>query len=71
MLAVETTDITGERAEVVVQENHFRQGGLFDSSQYDRTFDMRLSFDSDQNAWKIIDSDSYWVSCWENEEFCR
>ena len=70
-VAVETTDITGERAEVVVRENHFRQGGLFNSSQYDRTFDMRLRLDSDQNGWKIVDSDSYWVRCWDDEEGCR
>jgi len=63
-LAVETTDITGERAEVVVRENQFRQGGLFDSNQSDRTFNMSLRFDKARNAWKITGSNSYWVYCW-------
>ena len=70
-LSVETTDVISERAEVTVRENHFHEGGLFDSSQYTQTFEMRLRFDTARNAWKITGSDSYWVRCWDDDEGCR
>lgn len=69
-LTVESTDLIGERAEVSVREDRFHEGGLFDSSQYTHTFEMRLRFDTARNAWKIIGSDSYWVRCWDDKEGC-
>lgn len=58
-------------AVVTVRETSFHQGGLFDSSQYARTFDMQLRRDPRSGAWRISQADSYWSWCWNREGGCR
>jgi hypothetical protein len=67
-LSVEKADITGDRAVVSVNETRFYQGGLFDSNQYTTPFAMTLH--RENGVWKIIASDSYWASCWDDEKGC-
>lgn len=70
-LQVESGSIAGDRAVVSVRETVFREGGLFDSSQYSSTFEMTLRRDSKSGAWKVVESDSYWVECWTHRDACR
>lgn len=67
-LAVESTRLDGDRAEVEIKETHFYRGSLFDSNQYTNTFDMTLQHEN--GAWKVIRSDSYWATCWTDKEGC-
>lgn len=60
--------ITDERAVVTVSETRFYEGGLFNSNQYTSSFDITLRREDD--AWKVISADSYWVSCWTEQEPC-
>jgi hypothetical protein len=68
-LAVESSDVSGDRAEIVVRRTQFRRGGLFDSGQYSSTFDMTLRREA--GAWKITESDRYWASCWGRKDGCQ
>lgn len=68
-LAVESTDVSGNTAKVVVRKTTFRRGGLFDSGQYSNTFDMTLRREG--GTWKVSRSDSYWASCWDWEDGCK
>ena len=68
-LVVEGVNVTGDKAKAVVRRTVFRRGGLFDSGQYSSTFDMTLR--RQDGAWKITDSDRYWVSCWSSSNGCR
>jgi hypothetical protein len=67
--AVESVDVSGDRAKVVVRKATFYRGGLFDSGQYTSTFDMTLH--REKGVWKITDADSYWASCWNWEDGCK
>ena len=70
-LEVVSADIDGERATVTVQETSFYQGGLFDSSQYTSTFEMRLQRDPGTSAWQLVEGDSYWARCWNDKSGCN
>lgn len=69
-LEVLSARIVGERATVTVQETSFYQGGLFDSSQRTSTFEMRLRRDLPKSAWLLVESDSYWAWCWNDQKGC-
>ena len=69
-LDVDSIDENGNRADVKIRETRFYEGDLFSSSQYTSTFNMTLR--KDQNgAWKIVDSDRYWLSCWNRSDGCN
>jgi hypothetical protein len=67
-LAVDSTRITDDRTMVSIRETRFYRGDLFDSSQYTNTFDVTLK--QENGTWKIIKSDSYWASCWNDTKGC-
>ena len=67
-LVVESTRLDGDRADVEIKETRFYQGGLFDSNQYTTNFDITLQRET--GSWKIVRADSYWASCWTDEEGC-
>jgi hypothetical protein len=67
-LAIESVDVSGDRARIVVRRTQFYGGGLFNSGQYGRTFNMTLRREAD--AWKITGSDLYWAGCWESSQGC-
>jgi hypothetical protein len=68
-LAIESVDVIGDRAKIVVRKTEFYRGGLFDSGQHSTTFDMTLR--REQGTWKVTDSDRYWASCWESSKGCE
>jgi hypothetical protein len=68
-LAVESANVSGDRARVVVRQTVFYRGSLFDSGQYSSTFTMTLR--REKGAWKVTRSDSYWADCWSWSEGCR
>ena len=68
-LAVESVNVTGDKAKIVVGKTEFYRGGLFDSGQYSTTFAMTLR--REEGTWKITASDRYWASCWESSEGCK
>jgi hypothetical protein len=68
-LAVDTVEITGSKAVILVRETRFQNRGLFENSTRISTFEMDLKKVGDQ--WKIVDSDRYFVWCWGNESGCR
>ena len=67
-LAIESVDISGDKAQIVVRRTQFYRGGLFDSGQHSSTFDMTLRREA--GAWKVAESDRYWASCWEWSQGC-
>ena len=67
-LAIESVDVSGYRAKIVVRRTQFSRGGLFDSGQSSYTFEMTLRREA--GAWKVAESDRYWASCWEWSEGC-
>lgn len=69
-LDILSTDLTGETAVVEVRETQFYERGLFDSWESTGTFDMILQQDADGN-WRIVESDSYWISCWNRTGGCK
>ena len=68
-LEVDSARITGDQATVTVRETRFNQGGLFESSQYTNTFEMRLR--RGEGVWRITGSDAYWAYCWDDKDGCR
>jgi len=68
-LAVESVNVTGDKAKIVVGKTEFYRGGLFDSGQYSTTFAMTLR--REEGTWKITASDRCWASCWESSEGCK
>jgi hypothetical protein len=68
-LAVESVNVSGDKAKIVVGRTRFYRGGLFDSGQYSTTFAMTLR--REEGGWKIIASDRYWAGCWESSEGCK
>jgi hypothetical protein len=69
-LEVESTDITGQRADVEIRETRFYEGDLFSSGQYTSTFQMELRQDKNGD-WKIVESDDYWIWCWSDLDRCK
>lgn len=67
-LEVESSEVTGERSTVIVRRTNFYQGGLFSSNSYTARFEMRLR--RENGAWRIVDSDEYWVYCWSDPKSC-
>jgi hypothetical protein len=66
-LEVDSVDVKGQRADVGIRETQFYEGDLFNSGQYSYIFNMTLR--QDENAqWKIVESDSYWVYCWNDSQ---
>lgn len=68
-LAVESTNVSGDRATVVVRRTRFTRGGLFDSGQNSYTFEMTLR--QEEGMWKVADSDRYWTDCWTSSRGCQ
>lgn len=68
-LVIDTEEIIGIRANVMVRETRFYNRGLFESSTSISTFEMDLELEREQ--WRIINSDRYFAWCWRNESGCR
>jgi hypothetical protein len=68
-LNVESSRLLGAGAEVTVRRMTFSGGGLFNSGQQITTFKVTLS--KYKGAWKITDSEKYWLRCWENRGGCN
>ena len=68
-LSIESAKIIASKGIVIVRESSFRGGGLFDSGQSTRVFDMELEFKD--NEWKIVDADSYFARCWRQKWGCQ
>jgi len=68
-LAIESAETLNSRAVVTVLETRFYQSGAFEGSQRISTFEIDLELDG--NQWKIVDSDSYFAWCWDDEDGCR
>ena len=68
-LAVESADVSGDKAKLVVRKTVFRRGGLFDSGQYSSTFEMTLRYEKD--AWMVTNAERYWANCWEAFQGCK
>jgi hypothetical protein len=67
-LEIDSADILGDLAFVKVRETRYYGGGLFDSGQRENYFDMELK--RVDGEWKVIDSDDYFVPCWNLIEGC-
>ena len=68
-LSIASVEVRGQRATVEVSETTFYQGGLFDSSQFTRNFDIGLELEDGE--WKITNADSYFAWCWDTPEGCQ
>ena len=68
-LIVVSADIRGERAEVQIKQTVFYSGDVFGSDLYESEFEMTLKQQND--AWKLIDGESYWCSCWNDKSGCK
>jgi hypothetical protein len=68
-LKVDSADIRSNRATVHVIQTRFHGGGLFDTGQSMRAFEMSLSNES--GGWKITDSDNYFAYCWRYDNGCQ
>lgn len=66
-LEVASSTVTGGRATVRIRETRFREGELFNSSQYTYSFNVTLHRDNN-GTWKIVNSDRYWISCWSDPQ---
>jgi len=62
VVQVLSSRVRGDKTIVKVLETSYSSGGLFDSSQYDRNFEMKLHMEN--GRWKLVDGDLYWYSCW-------
>jgi len=62
-LAIDSVEVNGRQAYVGIRETQFHEGDLFSSSEYSHVFEMTLRQDENEK-WKIVESDSYWVHCW-------
>lgn len=67
-LVVESAQVTGNRTSVSIRQTHFYRGDLFDSNQYSTNFTITLQ--REHESWKIVNSDSYWAYCWNDEAGC-
>jgi len=70
-LEVDAVEMTGSRADVKIIETHFYEGDLFNSGSYTSSFVITLRPDA-SGKWKIVKSDSYWDSCWDDpKSYCN
>ena len=67
-VAMDSVVESGDRAYVEVREARFNADSIFSTSQTTRTFEMTLLFEN--NAWKILDSEGYFASCWRRSGGC-
>lgn len=67
-LAIESVDVSGDRAKIVVRRILFSRGGLLDSGQISYKFKMILRREA--GDWKVAEADRYWANCWEWSEGC-
>ena len=69
-LAIDSSRVTGDSATVDVNETDYYSGGLFDSRQITRRFEMVLR--RENNMWKLVYADRYWDGCWsdDNASWC-
>lgn len=68
-IAVGTVRPGDERTTVTVSETRFSQGGLFNSGQYTTSFEVTLRPEGD--TWKIVEAQSYWAPCWNQDRSCE
>ena len=59
---------TDNSASITINETTFYSGDIFGSNEYTRTFKMKLRLEDGE--WKVVESDKYFVWCWELEEGC-
>lgn len=70
-LEVDSVDvIIGKRVDIEIRETRFYEGDLFNSGQYTNTFNTTLRQD-ENGLWKIVDSDRYWLACWDEYGGCK
>jgi len=69
-LEIVKTDVRGSRADVTMRVTYFREGDLFDSGQSSYTFDVTLRENS-SGMWRIVDSNRFWVYCWNYLKGCQ
>ena len=65
---ISTDLISATEAVVSVSETWFNSGGLFSSSQSATDFSIILNMID--GAWKIVDADYYFASCWSTTRDC-
>jgi hypothetical protein len=61
-MTVDEVTVTGDTAVAQVRETVFREGGLFESTQYSDVFRVWLARAG--GAWRITESERYWDECW-------
>ena len=69
-VVIDSVQVIGEEAVISVRQTTFYRDGFLSSNQYTTTFTMRLRLAQPDGAWKIIDSESYWLNCWQEAEGC-
>jgi hypothetical protein len=73
-LEIVSSQVNGNTASVEVRETTFYQGDLFNSGESSYTFKIRLRRHSLEGAWRIYESEAYWVYCWSDasiDTFCN
>ena len=68
-LRTDKVTVTGDKADVMVLETSFREGGLFGSSDVTDNFHARLRHEG--GAWRLVHGDRYWYACWDDPRQCR
>jgi len=61
-LAVESADVRGDKAKVVVRQTVFYREFLFGGGESSSTFDVTLRREG--GVWKIATAAMYWSPCW-------
>lgn len=69
-IEVISTKPRGERADVEMRETRFYENGLFDSGESTQTFTMTVVKRPD-GAWKVENSEEYWLWCWNQNSGCK
>ncbi len=66
-LGIEKTTSTGNSANVSVRERYTNNGSILGGGgrDYGSVFNVRLERQAE--AWKIVHSERYWLTCWENK----
>jgi hypothetical protein len=65
---VEDASIAGDRAVVTLVHTTFREGGLFESTEYSYHVEARL--ERRPEGWRMIDADMFWSRCWNQPQDC-
>jgi hypothetical protein len=68
-VAFDVTDVTiiGRRAQVWVVATRFSDGWLLEDGSHETKFEMSLQ-KNENSVWELIDSERYWLSCWDGGE---